>query len=851
MSDRRHVSFSSLVASLESGKLSVQKACQEIEACLLTNRDNHRGFFEQCFAHILKHIFGYDGSTWLDQAAQGMPESDVHALERLLSPSGALFKALLSADADGLINFIFPLERLPIRTQLLLRSAPGRAEMERWPQYKGRIVLDGQGNPHIHLSVLTYFLFWTAFYVLRGSHASHTAEATRPVRTLSLTPNFGSVKKKLRVSRAGNTVEGHPYLRLLRAYLEALLPRDGSEDPLPAHSSGDARKAPGASRQMSRQLSSLPGPAMQLHGRAAQGQLLLSTFMEFWLSDENCPLPSSGERSAPDTPKKAGDSWQEFNDSWNGLFGGPQTSLRAVAYEPPSEEVTEALIVLARYVTTSEHPGSKEHPFRPAQVLPWLPMPPAQPALTSWSSAASCAPATLGPAGGPPVQAVGKSLYRQLHRALSQWPERRALTPIVRLWCAYMAPWWPPYDTSADMKHPFLAAPSSAAQQQQQHQGQVQRPGSMRRQLSHMGELVHSALGDAHTSTQADAPAGRFSLELWRTHVLANLPMYSMLLPLYLTLARSRVSSRCEETLVDLRRVLAIFAAAPELCQLIKDVEADYERFLQHPGRRPKGPYAEVLPFLAEQAQDWESCATATSAGSSSPAGMPHLRMFSGDADGAAYKAREVLLAATGACSSSLLAQVKELALQVLPVALVAASAEPASAAEEALPALETHQALKMGNVLALGYSGPPMRRPVASNEVRWLARALVRASDAANAALGLDQPPAQAEQQRGDALQQAKAYLRRRGGVNLRNPWGVCLAELPTLCCAPLLLALLWLMWKFLALAWAVITLPLEDGGPPSGFSEGAQTHSNMQAFQEGHFSAALDPQQSSSAHL
>ena len=67
--------------------------------------------------------------------------------------------------------------------------------MERWPQYKGRVVLDGQGNPHIHLSVLTYFLFWTAFYVLRGSHASHTAEATRPVRTLSLTPNFGSVKK--------------------------------------------------------------------------------------------------------------------------------------------------------------------------------------------------------------------------------------------------------------------------------------------------------------------------------------------------------------------------------------------------------------------------------------------------------------------------------------------------------------------------------------------------------------------------------------------------------------------------------------------------------------------------------
>ena len=78
---------------------------------------------------------------------------------------------------------------------------------------------------------------------------------------------------------------------------------------------------------------------------------------------------------------------------------------RAVAYEPPSEELTEALIVLARYVTTTEHPGSREQPFRPAQVLPWLPVPPAQPALTAWSPGASCAPTSLGPAGEPAAQA--------------------------------------------------------------------------------------------------------------------------------------------------------------------------------------------------------------------------------------------------------------------------------------------------------------------------------------------------------------------------------------------------------------------------------------------------------------
>jgi hypothetical protein len=44
-------------------------------------------------------------------------------------------------------------------------------------------------------------------------------------------------------------------------------------------------------------------------------------------------------------------------------------------------------------------------------------------------------------------------------------------------------------------------------------------------------------------------------MQLWRQHVLANLPMYSLLLPLYLDLACSRVSNRSEETLVDLKRV--------------------------------------------------------------------------------------------------------------------------------------------------------------------------------------------------------------------------------------------------------------------------------------------------------
>ncbi len=47
-------------------------------------------------------------------------------------------------------------------------------------------------------------------------------------------------------------------------------------------------------------------------------------------------------------------------------------------------------------------------------------------------------------------------------------------------------------------------------------------------------------------------------------------------------------------------------------------------------------------------------------------------------------------------------------------------------------------QALQLGRREVLAYRGDPLRRPIASNEVAWLARLLVRASDAANAALGL-----------------------------------------------------------------------------------------------------------------
>lgn len=51
-------------------------------------------------------------------ALQSTKEADARALLKLLSPTGTLFTAMYSADADGSTQFFFPKERLPTHTQV-------------------------------------------------------------------------------------------------------------------------------------------------------------------------------------------------------------------------------------------------------------------------------------------------------------------------------------------------------------------------------------------------------------------------------------------------------------------------------------------------------------------------------------------------------------------------------------------------------------------------------------------------------------------------------------------------------------------------------------------------------------
>ncbi len=57
-----------------------------------------------------------------------------------------------SADAERVIQYLFPLERLPAHTQELLKRPAGRKELSRWPQYAGRLQVGGAAGEAAQVS---------------------------------------------------------------------------------------------------------------------------------------------------------------------------------------------------------------------------------------------------------------------------------------------------------------------------------------------------------------------------------------------------------------------------------------------------------------------------------------------------------------------------------------------------------------------------------------------------------------------------------------------------------------------------------------------------------------------------
>ncbi|KXZ52315.1 hypothetical protein GPECTOR_10g947 [Gonium pectorale] len=457
---------------------------------------------------------------------------------------------MAQADSDRLVQYIFPTERLPAHTQELLKEPQGlgRRLLDSWPQYRGRIRHDAAGRPQVYLNLFEYFVFWTAFYVLRGSASDgsrNDPRAPSPSASSTMYGGFRSVGSaivgNLMLGRPAGTLQSHPYYQLLRTYLDFFLPRSAGGG---ADGGAAARAAAAAASVASVSGLGIGGAAYGLGmadgggmsaassvgwasykptltaaaaGPESRGAVLLSVLVEFWLTDMAEPLPSlSLDRVSGSVQQGGGAGFAGgLVGGGGGLAGVPSPggavaglagtaaptpvavatppNVRMLAYQPPSEELVEALVVLVRYVTVVEPAdgggaraasgaaagssgggvlrpgigggvlssgggasagraagsGRGAVQLQPAQAgrPPWLPetpvkTPPLPPprllvpptALVVQGSSASAA-----------VQAVSRKVYRQLRRAFSQWPASSpaSLTPLISLWLSVIAPWCP------------------------------------------------------------------------------------------------------------------------------------------------------------------------------------------------------------------------------------------------------------------------------------------------------------------------------------------------------------------------------------------------------------------------
>mmetsp|Transcript_41324 Transcript_41324/g.105667 ORF Transcript_41324/g.105667 Transcript_41324/m.105667 type:complete len:767 (+) Transcript_41324:319-2619(+) len=548
----------------------VAKACAAVQTCLAANRDNLRGFFEQCFPLLLTKIFGYGGGSlsWLAAVAQPGKERDAAILVQLLSPKGKLLSAMQSADADHIIRFILPPERLPPRTQVLLSSEEGVKELQQWPQYANSIVMDPKSEHYqIQVNVFNYFLFWFAFYTM-GKQSNHgRMDAGRYNSRVGR--NIGKMKDWVSDTRE-TLFHGHharpssanPYLVILQDYLECFLPR-----------SPDAQQARGS------------------------GVVLLGVLIESWLtfSDDvggGTPPAAMAQRALrPTAAQRRQIAANMLAQAGQGgiaetAASSQATFLRQRMYQPPSDELVAAVTRLVVHLTCREQGGG----VAPVHLgaLSWLP---AVPTLEAQLPPPPSLPGQyLGMAGGRSFQTLMRYVYRFLRVSMMRNPVENvgSMHKLLDLWAAAALPW-----TSQP-----LPRPSAPATPQSPPLTQI---------TSHLPGLLHMNSPPA----AQQAPARQLYSAEWRNHTLTTLPFIQLMLPLLIEVTVSRVqySPQPLEPVKELLTVLQPLAESSELVDLLKMVDSSLEHFHASHHRTTEAAYADVLPFLCDQAVDWERVA--------------------------------------------------------------------------------------------------------------------------------------------------------------------------------------------------------------------------------------------------
>lgn len=570
---------------------SLSHRINSVISVLESNRDNLRGFFSACYQPLLWQIFNFDDSAsgWLQSVSNGREgrtaEREASMLLDFLSPTGPLMKAVLAADADGLMQFAFPLERLPVRTQRRLQTDP--ASLNQRLPYRNSVQRDSHGRFHVHLGLYHYFLFWSAYYACteaRGSSSSYDRRGRSSRRGLTYGPSSG---RQWMAGLLGPSQRIQPYRELLLSHLQYFLPRGGNLGRDGSWGGVDYHRA----------------------GSVSQGEMLVSIMIEFWLpgADEvgggaigyhpMGGLVSDGARSPYamiDTRSRGGYTSSPYDSS------GMQ---RQYSYNPPNEDLINAVVLLTTYLFADTPGGSSK---KEQSLTPRTP-------ATSHSRASPHQSSPLGNSAREIERAkemLQKPLYKFLREALTQWPPESTanLSPLINLWVTYLTPW------SLDFPTPFRRMRSNGSPTSTFTRGLE----AVTAVATDMKSSSPKFVGDGSPLPASGSGRGGRRNGLQQSdklHVLHNVPFYCELTRHFLELCCKRVPVDAEGTATALLAVIKTLASWPDVLEILDDVEKTYNKYAMVDPYAPRQtnvepppptPYDAFLPLIKSQIMDWD-----------------------------------------------------------------------------------------------------------------------------------------------------------------------------------------------------------------------------------------------------
>ena len=345
---------------------------------------------------------------------------------------------------------------------------------------------------------------------------------------------------------------------------------------------------------------------------------------------------------------RSDDGWSRQNGGYarvataSSMYGDAGSMQRQYAYNPPNEDLVNAVVLLTTYLFADAPGESVDEGLQPH------------------SPSSRSTPRRAAPGGDERENAkedVRRSkemlqtpLYRFLREAFVQWPveSTASLSPLITLWTTYLTPW------SLELPRPARTSRAS---------------GSPSSTLSRGIEAVTAAAADARKASSpkfagdaAPSPAsprnGRRDARWDELHVLHNVPFYCELMRHFLELCCKRVPVDAEGTTNALLIVLRALASCPEVLQMLEEVEEAYNAFVDVDPYAPRptnvdppppSPYDPFLNIIRAQMMDWEPPAPVATYGQEEtmrmnaeyhrahgvpPPKLPKLNMFALDQEG-------------------------------------------------------------------------------------------------------------------------------------------------------------------------------------------------------------------------